>query len=157
MKAVSEWKGTTLYEGRSESGHKILFDTDAAHTHGPTPMEAVLVALCACTSVDVVGIMAKKRQPLGSLVVTAEAQQPQDAPRVFTKIHVTYTVGAPSGASALSHKSVEDAVALSKQKYCSVSIMLQETVEITSSFEYTDQPEDELASESAADASEAAG
>ncbi len=138
MKASAEWKGSTQYEGRSESGHAMTFDTDAAHTAGPSPMEAVLTALCACTSVDVVGIMAKKRQPLGSLVVTAVAEQPAEAPRVFTKIHVTYMVGGAADGPALSRKAVEDAVALSKEKYCSVSIMLERAVAITSSIEYAD-------------------
>ena len=138
MKASAEWKGGTQYEGRSESGHAMMFDTDAAHTAGPSPMEAVLTALCACTSVDVVGIMAKKRQPLGSLVVTAVAEQPAEAPRVFTKIHVTYTVGGAADGPALSRKAVEDAVALSKEKYCSVSIMLERAVAITTSIEYAD-------------------
>ena len=145
MKSSAEWKGGTQYEGHSESGHAMLFDTDAAHTAGPSPMEAVLAALCACTSVDVVGIMGKKRQPLGSLVVSAVAEQAADAPRVFTKIHVTYTVGcvvngslagSASGEAGLNHKAVEDAVALSKEKYCSVSIMLGQAVEITSSIKF---------------------
>ena len=138
MRASAEWKGGTQYEGRSESGHAMVFDTDAAHTAGPSPMEAVLTALCACTSVDVVGIMRKKREPLGSLVVTAVAEQPAEAPRVFTKIHVTYTVGGVADGPALSRKAVEDAVALSKEKYCSVSIMLERAVEMTSSIEYAD-------------------
>jgi putative redox protein len=132
MHASSEWKGGTQYEGGSESGHALLFDTDAAHTAGPSPMEAVLAALCACTSVDVVSILAKKRQPLSSLVVTARAEQPTEAPRVFTKIHLTYRVGG----EALDPKSVEDAVALSKDKYCSVSLMLQGSVEFSYSIEY---------------------
>ena len=132
MQASAEWKGGTQYEGRSESGHTILFDTDAAHTAGPSPMEAVLAALCACTSVDVVGILAKKRQPLTSLVVSAVAEQPSEAPRVFTRIHLTYRVAG----AGLTRKAVEDAVALSKEKYCSVSIMLERAVEITASIEY---------------------
>ena len=131
MIASSEWKGGTQFEGRSESGHAILFDTDAAHTAGPSPMEAVLAALCACTSVDVVGILRKKRQELRSLRVSAWAEQPAEAPRVFTRIHVTYA----AAGEGLSRKAVEDAVALSKEKYCSVSIMLQGSVEITSSVE----------------------
>ncbi|RRA48678.1 OsmC family protein [Acidipila sp. EB88] len=151
MKASAEWLGDTQYKGRSESNHTLLFDTDAAHTQGPSPMEAVLTALCACTSVDVVGILAKKRQPLGSLLVSAEAEQASEAPRVFTRIHVTYTVGAPQHGVMPSRKAVEDAVALSKEKYCSVSIMLQEAVEITSSIAYLDPPEDELADEASAD------
>jgi putative redox protein len=136
MIASSEWKSGTQFEGRSESGHAILFDTDAAHTMGPSPMEMVLAALCACTSVDVVGILAKKRQRLASLVVRAVAEQAPDAPRVFTAIHVTYVVGG----AGLDHKAVEDAVSLSKEKYCSVSIMLGRAMEMTSSIEYRETP-----------------
>lgn len=136
MIASSEWKGGTQYEGRSESGHAVLFDTDAAHTGGPSPMEAVLAALCACTSVDMVNILAKKRQPLSSLAVSAQAEQPAEAPRVFAKIHLIYKVGGPG----LTRKAVEDAVALSKEKYCSVSIMLQRAVEFSYSIEYSEPP-----------------
>ena len=139
MIASAEWKGNTQFEGRSQSGHSILFDTDAAHTAGPSPMEAVLAALCACTSVDVVSILAKKRQVLRSLVVSAEAEQAPEAPRVFTRIHVRYTVSG----DALDPKAVESAVALSEEKYCSVSIMLGKAAAITTSIEYAqaDAPE----------------
>ena len=132
MHASSEWKGGTHYEGKTDSGHAILFDADAAHTAGPSPMEAVLAALCACTSVDVVSILAKKRQPVSSLTVTANAEQPAEAPRVFTKIHLTYRVSG----DGLTPKAVEDAVALSKDKYCSVSLMLQSSVAFSYSIEY---------------------
>ncbi len=134
MIASATWKpGTTQYEGRSESGHVGLFDTDAAHTAGPSPMEAVLAALCGCTSVDVVSILAKKRQPVTSLVVSAVAEQAAVPPRVFTHITLTYRVGG-----ALSRKAVEDAVALSKEKYCSVSKMLECAVKIDFTIEYAD-------------------
>ena len=157
MKATAKWKGNTQFEGRSQSGHAILFDTDAAHTAGPSPMEAVLTALCACTSVDIVGILAKKRQSLGSLTVSAEAEQAPEAPRVFPRIHVTYTVGSAVPATPLNHKAVEDAVSLSEEKYCSVSLMLRQAVEISSSITYLDEEEDELGSESVADEGGAAG
>ena len=134
MIASASWKpATTQYEGRSQSGHSLLFDTDAAHTLGPSPMEAVLAALCACTSVDVVSILEKKRQPLSSLVVSAVAEQAPAPPRVFTHIRLTYRVGG-----ALSRKAVEDAVSLSKDKYCSVSKMLEHSVQIESTIEYAD-------------------
>jgi putative redox protein len=64
MISHSEWKHDNIFEGISENGNTILFDADTAHTHGPSPMEAVLMALCGCTSVDVVSILKKKRQPL---------------------------------------------------------------------------------------------
>ncbi len=134
MIASATWKpGTSQFEGRSQSEHSLLFDTDSAHTEGPSPMEAVLAALCGCTSVDVVSILEKKRQPLTSLVVSAVAEQAPAPPRVFTAITLTYRVGG-----RLSRKAVEDAVALSKDKYCSVSKMLEASVKIDSTIEYAD-------------------
>lgn len=125
MLAHSDWKKEKLFEGVSENGNKILFDADPAHTHGPSPMEAVLMGLCGCTSVDVVSILQKKRQPLTGLRVSAEAEQAPEAPRVFTLIKLTYAV-----SGKLSRKAVEDAVTLSKDKYCSVSKMLEKAAKI---------------------------
>jgi putative redox protein len=125
MIAHSDWKHDNIFEGVAENGNKILFDGDSAHTHGPSPMEAVLMALCGCTSVDVVSILKKKRQPLTGLRVSATAEQAEASPRVFTKIKLTYAV-----SGKLSRKAVEDAVALSKEKYCSVSLMLEKAATI---------------------------
>lgn len=125
MIAHSEWQQGNTFQGISENGNTILFDADAAHAHGPSPMEAVLMALCGCTSVDVVSILQKKRQELTGLRVTAKAERAAEAPRVFTRIHLTYAV-----RGKLSRKAVEDAVALSKNKYCSVSKMLEKAAEI---------------------------
>lgn len=125
MIAHTEWKHDDVFEGKTESGHSILFDASSAHVEGPSPMEAVLAALCGCTSVDVVSILHKKRQPLTGLRVSATATQAQTAPRVFTSIMLTYTV-----SGRLSRKAVEDAVALSKNKYCSVSLMLEKAASI---------------------------
>jgi putative redox protein len=94
-------------------------------------MEAVLMALCACTSVDVVSILQKKREPLISLTVSATAEQAAAPPRVFTRIRLVYLVGG-----AVSKKAAEDAVALSKNKYCSVSKMLEKAVQIDLTIEY---------------------
>lgn len=121
----SEWKGNGFFEGKSESGHAIEFDADPAHEQGPGPMEAVLMALCACTSVDVVSILEKKREPLLGLRVTATATQAGAAPRIFTAIKLTYEV-----SGRVSPKAVEDAVALSKGKYCSVGRMLEKAAPI---------------------------
>lgn len=137
MIASSEWKHDNIYQGKAENGNTILFDADAAHTHGPSPMEAVLMALCGCTSVDVVSILKKKRQPLAGLKVSAVAEQPAEPPRVFTKIKLTYAV-----SGKLSRKAVEDAVALSKEKYCSVSLMLDKAAEIDYEIVFVDgEPE----------------
>jgi putative redox protein len=125
MIARSDWKHDNIFEGSAENGNTILFDADSAHTHGPSPMEAVLMALCSCTSVDVVSILKKKRQPLTALRVSAAAEQAETAPRVFTKIKLTYAV-----SGKLSRKAVEDAVALSKNTYCSVSKMLEKSAAV---------------------------
>ena len=131
MIASAEWKSGKLFEGRSQSGHSITFDATAEHAAGPSPMEAVLVALCACTSVDVSGVLEKKREPITGLIVSASAEQMSEAPRVFTRIHLTYRIRGP-----VAKKAAEDAVALSKNKYCSVSKMLEKAAEITYSIEY---------------------
>jgi putative redox protein len=125
MIAHSEWKQGKIFEGIAENGNTVQFDADPAHAHGPSPMEAVLMALCGCTSVDVVSILEKKRQPLTGLRVTAVATQAETAPRVFTHIKLTYAV-----RGQLSRKAVEDAVSLSKDKYCSVSKMLEKAAKI---------------------------
>ncbi len=133
MIASAEWKEGMLFAGRSQSSHTITFDAAPEHASGPSPMEAVLAALCGCTSVDVVSILQKKREPLTGLTVSADAEQAAEAPRVFTRIHLTYRVHGK-----VSQKAAEDAVSLSKNKYCSVSKMLEKAVHITCSIEYVD-------------------
>jgi putative redox protein len=138
MIAHSEWKQGDILEGSTENGNTVTFDADSAHAHGPSPMEAVLMALCSCTSVDVVSILKKKRQPLTGLRVTAVATQADGPPRVFTRILLTYAVRG----SGLSRNAVEDAVALSKGKYCSVSKMLEKAAAIDYEIVYPDgEPE----------------
>jgi putative redox protein len=137
MIAYSEWKHDAVFEAVAENGNRIIIDADSAHTHGPSPMEAVLMALCSCTSVDVVSILRKKRQQLTGLRVTAAATQAPAPPRVFTHIKLTYAV-----RGQLSRKAVQDAVSLSKNKYCSVSLMLEKAAPIDYEIVYPDgEPE----------------
>ena len=125
MIAHSEWKHDEVCAGIAENGNTVVFDGDSAHTHGPSPVEAVLMALCSCTAIDVAGILKKKRQDLTGLRVTAAAERADAVPRVFTRILLTYAV-----RGHLSRKAVEDAVALSRNKYCSVSKMLEKAADI---------------------------
>ena len=131
MIASAEWKKGSIFEGRSDSGHTITIDTAKEHVAGPSPMEAVLVALCACTSVDVVSILEKKREPITGLTVSATAEQAAAPPRIFTHIHLVYRI-----AGNVTKKAAEDAVSLSKHKYCSVSLMLEKAAKIDYSIEY---------------------
>jgi putative redox protein len=81
--------------------------------------------------VDVVSILEKKREPLEGLTVTAVAEQAAEPPRVFTRIHLTYRI-----RGKVAQKAAEDAVALSKSRYCSVSKMLEKSAYIDYSIEY---------------------
>ncbi|MGC2297877.1 MAG: OsmC family protein [Acidobacteriaceae bacterium] len=131
MIASVAWKEGMSFDGKSQSGHTIHFDGTPEHAAGPSPMEAVLVALCGCTSMDVVSILQKKREPLEGLTVTATAEQAAAPPRVFTQIHLTYRI-----RGKVAQKAAEDAVALSESRYCSVSKMLEKTAKIEYSIEY---------------------
>lgn len=130
MIASAEWKQGDLYKGKTQSGHAVVMDATAEHKAGPSPMEVVLTALCGCTSMDVVSILQKKREPLEGLTVSAEAEQAPAPPRTFTKIYLTYRI-----RGNVSRKAAEDAVSLSKNKYCSVSKMLEKAATIDYSIE----------------------
>jgi putative redox protein len=125
MRATVTWKQNQQYDAESHGGNHVAVDADAAHLAGPGPMELVLMALCSCTAVDVVSILHKKREMFTSLTVSAIAEQAPEPPRVFTHIHLTYHLGGK-----VSLKAAEDAVALSKNKYCSVSKMLEKAAAI---------------------------
>jgi putative redox protein len=127
--AKTTWIERHCFEGISDSGHKIVVDGD--HTAGNSPMELVLIGLCGCTGYDVVSILQKKREPFTSLEVRAEAERAAGFPAVYTQIKLIYRVGGK-----VSQKAVEDAVHLSKEKYCSVSAMLEKTAKITVEIEY---------------------
>src|SRR5271155_3382461 len=111
MHAKVTWQHDQQYGAESASGHHVTMDGNAAHQAGASPMELVLMALCGCTAVDVISILRKKREPLTSLTVSAEAERALEAPKVFTHIKLTYHVGG-----GVSVKAAEDAVSLSKNK-----------------------------------------
>ena len=130
IQATALWTDNERFVGSATSGHALVMDAGKEKTAG-SPMELVLVALCGCTASDVVGILKKKREPFTSLEVRAQAERASDYPQVYTEIKLTYRVGG-----AVTHKAMEDAVRLSKEKYCSVSAMLEKTAKITTHIEY---------------------
>ncbi len=125
------WIEKQRFDGIADSGHSIVVNGNK--TAGNSPMELVLIGLCGCTGYDVVSILQKKREPFTSLEVRAEAERAADPPSVYTEIKLLYRVGGK-----VSRKAVEDAVRLSKEKYCSVSAMLAKTAKITAEIEYLD-------------------
>lgn len=124
------WTDNERYLGEASSRHALVMDTAADKT-ASTPMELVLIALCGCTASDVVGILRKKREAFTHLEVRAEGERASGYPAVYTEIKLTYRI-----SGKVSHKAMEDAVRLSKEKYCSVSAMLQKTAKISITIEY---------------------
>jgi len=129
--AKTEWLEKQRFNSIASSGHPIAVDGDKAA--GNSPMELVLIGLCGCTGYDVVSILQKKREPFTSLEVRAQAERAADPPSVYTEIKLIYRIGGK-----VSRKAVEDAVRLSKEKYCSVSAMVEKTAKITTAIEYAD-------------------
>lgn len=119
-----KWTEQMRFAGTASSGHSVLVDGDSKVAS--SPMELVLIALCGCTGYDVVSILKKKREAFTAVEVSAEAEKCLNSPRVYTAIQLRYRI-----AGKVSPKAVEDAVRLSKEKYCSVSAMLGKTAKIS--------------------------
>lgn len=131
VNASANWTDGERFVVSASSGHAFVVDADRERNTGPGPMELVLIGLCACTATDVVSILRKKREPFTGVDVRAEACRAEGVPSVYEAIKLIYRV-----TGNVQKKSVEDAVRLSKEKYCSVSTMLQKTAKITFEIEY---------------------
>ena len=127
--ASAMWTDQERFLGIASSGHALVVDASKDKT-ASSPMELVLIGLCSCTASDVVSILRKKREPFTRLEVSAEAERAPEPPAVYTSIQLRYRV-----AGKVSRKAVEDAVRLSKEKYCSVSQMLAKSAKITTEIE----------------------
>jgi len=129
VKASAQWTDGERFIGTASSGHAMIVDAGKEKS-GSGPMELVLIGLCSCTASDVVSILRKKREPFSSVEVHAEAERAAEPPAVYTRIKLAYRIGGK-----VQRKAAEDAVRLSKEKYCSVSQMLQKTAIITTEIE----------------------
>lgn len=134
MKATVKWLDNMSFVGESGSGHAIVMDgpPDAGGRNmGARPMEMVLLGMGGCTAFDVVLILKRARQEITDCHVELEAERATEVPKVFTKIHAHYIIKG----KGLDAKKVERAVKMTAEKYCSVSIMLAATVDVTHDFE----------------------
>ncbi len=130
MKARLKLVEGVAWMAHADSGHAIVIDGSEAiggKDLGMRPMELVLVGLGSCSGMDVMSILRKARQDVTDCVIEVEAERADTIPKVFTRIHVHYTVTGRD----LKPAAVERAVALSSEKYCSVSRMLAASAEIT--------------------------
>ena len=134
MEVKVSWAGNAAFVGESGGKHKIIMDgppEGGGRDLGPRPMEMLLIGTGACSSYDVVSILKKSRQPVSECEVIVSAERAASEPKVFTKIHLHFLVSG----EGLKDKQVERAVSLSADKYCSASIMLGATAEVTHDYE----------------------
>ena len=134
MKARIEWKEGMSFLGESGSGHSVLMDGPpeaGGENLGPRPMEMLLMGTGGCAAFDVVLILKKSRQDISDCVVEIEAERPPQEPKVFTRIHFHFILTGKK----LNPQQVERAIVLSAEKYCSASIMLGKTAQLTHDFE----------------------
>jgi putative redox protein len=134
MKARIKLVEGVSFMGITESGHAVIMDgppDGGGKNLGPRPMEMLLLGAGACTSFDVVHILRKSRQDIRDCVAEVEADRAEKDPKVFTRVHIHFIVSG----KALDSKRVEQAIKLSAEKYCSATIMLGKTADITHDFE----------------------
>jgi putative redox protein len=138
MKARVVWVEDSVMMGESGSGHGVVMDGPPEHggrNLGVRPMEMLLLGMGGCTEFDVLSILRKSRQQVSRCVVELEAERAQQDPKVFTRIHAHFIVTG----KGLSEKHVARAISLSAEKYCSASLMLAKSAEITHDYEIRDE------------------
>ncbi len=131
------------FVAQSGSGHALVIDTRDGNT-GATPVELVVLAVGACTAIDVIGILRKKRQQVMGYEVMVSAEQQEEYPRVFTKVKIHHTL-----RGTIAREAVERAIHLSETKYCSVGAMLARTASIETTYEIIPEFVPEAANEGA--------
>lgn len=137
MKARVKWLDGATMVAESGSGHALVMDGPPEHggrNLGVRPMEMLLLGMGGCTEFDVLHILRKARQEVTGCELLLEARRAETEPKVFTRIHVHFIISGHN----LSEKRVAKAIDLSAEKYCSASIMLGATAQITHDFEIID-------------------
>ena len=138
MKGTVTLQEGSTFEGVAGSGHRVTMDVApevGGRNLGLRPMEMVLLGLGGCTAIDVLHMLRKGRQPITDMRVELDAERSDDVPKVFTRIHLHFVL---TGAGLDPHK-IERAINLSASKYCSASMMLNKTAEMTHDFEIVKQ------------------
>ena len=126
----AEWQGGGAFIGRNVSGGMVQMGK-LNDQPGVSPMELLLVGLAGCTGVDIVDIMAKKKESLKALKVRVRGKRSEDFPKIYKEIEITYLIWG----EGIKSKSVEQAIQLSEDKYCSVGVMLSAVADIHSSYQ----------------------
>ncbi|HXJ08547.1 MAG TPA: OsmC family protein [Burkholderiales bacterium] len=138
MECTVRWTSGMTFLAETGSGHVAAMDgapDGGGQNLAPRPMEMVLVGTGGCTAYDVVVILKKSGQPVTGCEVKLTSERAATDPKVFTRIHMQFTVRG----RGLKRNVVEHAIRLSHDKYCSASIMLGKTAEITTGFEIVEE------------------
>ena len=134
MNVSVDWQGDMEFVGTSDSGHSITMDAGAAvggHDKGARPLELMALSLAGCTAMDVISILKKKRQDVTGFQVEVHTENAAAHPKVFTSIHIKYTLHGHS----IAPKAVERAMELSETRYCPAQAMLSAVAPTTLSYE----------------------
>jgi len=136
---IKQLRGVTL-AGKSDTNHWVLMDGSeefGGSRAASSPKELVLIGLGGCTANDVVNILKKKRVKLDGFEMNLTAEESNEHPKVFTKINIEYVFYG----NDIAVKDVERAIELSTTKYCSISKMLEKSVELTHSYSIMESEE----------------
>ena len=137
MECTVRWMGNDAgmsFVAETGSGHAVVMDgapEAGGRNLAARPMEMILAGTGGCTAFDVVLILKKGRHAVSACDVQLKAERAETDPKIFTKIHFHYRVKGHN----LKPEAVARAIELSKDKYCSASIMLGQSAEITHDFE----------------------
>jgi putative redox protein len=130
--AEVDWAEGNVFLGTDTSGHTVVYDSAEGTAKGIGPMRALLTSLGACTGMDIVAILSKRKQKLRSLKILVSGERPEHGlPKPWTSIRIKYVLSGEH----LEIKYVEEAIRDSTEKFCSVGATLQPTAKITHSYE----------------------
>lgn len=132
--AEVSWAGESAFLGSDLSGHTVVYDSTDGTPKGIGPMRALLTSLGACTGMDIVAILKKRKQRLESLKILVSGERPEHGfPKPWTSIRVKYVLSGES----LETKYVEEAIKDSTERFCHVAATLRPAAKITYSYEIT--------------------
>lgn len=130
--AEVSWAGENVFVGADTSGHAVVYDSAEGTQKGIGPMRALLTSLGACTGMDIVAILRKRKQELRSLKILVSGERPEHGmPKPWTSIRVKYLLSGES----LEKRYVEEAIKDSTEKFCHVAATLRPTANISYSYE----------------------
>jgi putative redox protein len=128
------WQGGLKFKGVSAFGQEIITDGSkkaGGEEDGYKPSQLLLFAVAGCTGIDIMKILQKQRQEVTSLEIEVDGHQPDEYPKPYNRIEIKYTVKG----SNLNAKKLEQAIKLSEEKYCSVSLTIKGSFEINTSYQ----------------------